>query len=492
MNKKILGLLFLLSFDLQGIEIYPRNIFLDRYEIIPPLGKIKSIATSNNKLFVISDTYLLIFDKSNLRLERTVYFSEEISLIGYDPFYDELWISSIDALLRYNINLGSLREYQFRDTIKGIGFTSEEVYIQSRSRYSLDRVSGKTKSVGNLPDNVIWYGSFDRKILDKYVFLNPFYYQDNLNETNDPFYRYEITAVYDDGMYLYVGTNQYGILKYNKVSLAKERIVYGPLSTTNLRLKKVGTEYYFISPSGFSHLSPGERNQWNYFRLSNEPGEFSIIGNEYFISFGGELKKIIGSVSIPVTDFRNNIITINFDEMNIYIGTNDGLYRLLMNTNEPFEFGPNRYPVHMIYPTPDQIFVGSENAIYRYDRVLEQWFRVMPWGARDVCELKSNLYFLTPENQLIRYYPGYDSVRDENDAPAIILPYFNILDIESDGVVLYCATGSGMNYFDPETQTYNPIYNLPRIKYNYVGIIGQDIIAIADRNIYRLPIKYRD
>ncbi|MEO0184147.1 MAG: hypothetical protein ABIL40_11825, partial [candidate division WOR-3 bacterium] len=59
-------------------------------------------------------------------------------------------------------------------------------------------------------------------------------------------------------------------------------------------------------------------------------------------------------------------------------------------------------------------------------------------------------------------------------------------------LVLYCATGSGINYFEPLSANYNPIYNLPRIKYNHVAVVDEYIIAVSDENIYRLARKYRD
>lgn len=493
MNKKNwVIILLVISLKLYAIDIYPQNIFLDHYEIIPPLGKIKSIATSVNKIFAISDNYLLFFDKNTLELIRTTYFSQDISLVAYDPFYDELWISSVNSIVRYNIISGGIREYQFSNFVKGIGLTQDKVYLISQKKISLDRMSGKFEIVSEFPENTVWYNIFEKKLLDNYRFLSPFFYQDNLGETNDPFYQYEITALYQDGIYLYVGTNKYGILRYNTVSLVKDRIIYGPLSTYNVKLKKFNDKYYFISEAGISSLSTNGKNLWSYFRLSKKPGDFLFIGNEYIISFGSQLTKISGAVSLPITHFGNNIITLNFDQTSIYVGTVDGMYKILKETREPIEFGPDRYPVYVIYPSNEQIFVGGEFATYRFDQRLNQWFQVMPWGTKDICEVKSNFYFLTVDNQLIKYKPFGDSILIDNDTNVILLPYFNIYDIDSDGKILYCATGSGINYFDPETQLYNPVYNLPRIKYNYVAVVNEDIIAVSDNCIYRLPIKYRD
>jgi len=353
-------------------------------------------------------------------------------------------------------------------------------------------VSGKFGIVSEFPEDTIWHRVFDKKLLNNYRFLAPFFYQDDLNETNEPFHQYEITALYNDGIYLYVGTNKYGILRYNTISLKKDRIIYGPLTTYNLKLKKFGSKYYFISDAGISSLSVVDRNEWSYFRLSKKSGDFLFIGNEYIISFGSQLTRVSGVVSAPIAQFQHSILTLNFDETNIYIGTDNGMYKILKETREPIEFGPDRYPVYVIYPTDEQLFVGGEFATYRFDRKLNQWFQIIPWGTKDICDVKSCFYFLTNNNQLVKYKPFEDSIITENEKIAIVLPYFNIYDIDSDGKTLYCATGSGINYLEPETELYNPIYNLPRIKYNYVAIVEEDIIAVSDDCIYRLPIKYRD
>jgi len=494
MNKKFFAftISFLFFINLGAVKIDPKNIFLDHYELIPPLGKVKSIATSINKLFAISNNYLLIFDKNDLQLIRTTYFNQEIFMLAYDQFYDELWIPSINTIIRYNINLGSIREYQFAEKIKGVGITPEKIYISSQGKYALDRTSGKLEQIAQFPQNIRWFKGFEEKELKNYKFLSPYYYQDALNETNDPFYQYEITTFYDDGMYLYVGTDRYGILKYNKVSLEKERVIYGPLTTSGQKLKKIGNDYYFISSVGFSRYKSGEQKSWQYFRLKDSPGDLIYFNDQLIVSYGNQLTKITGAVSMPLVQFRNTVLTLNFDEFSIYVGTDDGMYRILRESNEPLDFGPDRYPVYIIFPTKNQLFVGGEFATYRFDRSTNKWFPLLSRGAKDICEANHIIYFLTTDNQLIQYAPLHDYTLSENDTLPIVLPYFNIYDIDSDGKILYCATASGINYFDPERQLYNPVYNLPRIKYNYVAVIDEDIIAVSDQNIYRLPIRFRD
>ncbi len=491
-NYFVLFLFFLLYINLNAVEIYPQNIFIDHYALIPPLGKIKSIATSINKIFALSDNYLLIFDKNNLELLRSTYFNQDIFIVAYDQFYDELWITSVNAVIRYNLHLGSIREYQFTERIERLGIGPEKIYISALGKFALDRLTGKLEQVSIFPDNIRWFKGFDENELRKNKFLSPYYYWDDIRETNEPFYKYNITAFYDDGMDLYVGTDKYGLLKYNKISLEKQRIIYGPLTAAGQKLKKIGNRYYFISAYGISSYDVGVKKSWQYFRLKAQPYDLMILNDELIASYGNQLVKITGNVTMPITEFHNTVLNVSLDEFNIYVGTDNGMYKILKETNEPIAFGPDRYPVYIIFPSHDQLYVGGELATYRYDYETNKWFSIINRGTKDVCEINNMLYFLTTDNQLIQYSSTADLSLIKNDTLPIILPYFNIYDIDTDGKFLYCATASGINYFDPERQLYNPVYNLPRIKYNFVAVTDEDIIAVGDINIYRLPLQYRD
>ncbi len=493
MNKAIILLVSLsVCISLHAVEIEPGNIFLDHYELIPPLGKVKSMATSMNKLFAISDNYLLIFDRNDLHLTRVTYFKQEILFLAYDQFFDELWIASGNSILRYNISLGSIREYHFTSRAKGIGIAPEKVYISALERYALDRNTGKIEQVVKFPEGVRWFREFNKNEVREYKFLNPYFYQDGFGESNDPLYQYAITSLYDDGMFLFVGTEKFGILRYNKVSLEKVRVVYGPLSTTGVRLRKIGSEYYFVSSSGVSSTKSSNLKQWTYFRLRDGPGDLLYHNDQLIVSYGNQLTRISGNVSIPLTQFRNQILSLGMDNVNIYVGTDNGMYRIIKETTQPLEFGPDQNPVYVIHSVGDRLYVGGELALYLFDKQTEKWYTIFNRGVRDISEVATGLYFLTTDNQLIEYASIVDSAKAEQDTNIIILPYFNIYDIDSDGKILYCATGSGINYYDPETRLYTPLYQLPRIKYNYVGLIGDDIIAVSDYNIYRLSKQYRD
>ena len=154
-------------------------------------------------------------------------------------------------------------------------------------------------------------------------------------------------------------------------------------------------------------------------------------------------------------------------------------------------FGPDRYAVYVVYPMDNEIFVGSETGFYKYNREFNKWLKEISFGVKDIVELKGALYLLGVNNQIIKYKNiQHDSLK--SDTTWILLPYFNIYDIDTDGEVLYCASYAGINYYEPGTEFYKVIYNLPRIKYDYVFAVDNNILAVSDKNIYSLPIEYRD
>uniref|UniRef100_A0A7C4XL35 Uncharacterized protein n=1 Tax=candidate division WOR-3 bacterium TaxID=2052148 RepID=A0A7C4XL35_UNCW3 len=472
-----------------GIEIYPRNPFLEHYEIIPPLGRVTSLATSSQNFFATSDNYLLIFDKNTLHLKKSIFFSQVVDLIAYDNFFDEIWLRSNNLLLRFNPNLGSLREYYINFNFSAIGIAEEYLYLSGVKKYRLNRMSGELNEVSDFPKNVKWYKETKEEEIRNYKFLIPYYYLDGLEESQTPFERYPITSLYDDGMYLFVGTDRYGILRYNKLSYNKERIIYGPLGCEFRRARKFDNKYYLLSANGISIYNPGDE-KWQYRRTSGEPGDIILSDGDILITFGNQLVSFSGSIVTPISQFSNFVLTLNFDDESIYIGTNNGMYRLIKGSDTPFEFGPSRYAINAIHISKENIYVGGELGFYQYDKNEKRWYFLLNRGVKDICETEMGLYLLTADNQLVWYQKEISDSLRENETLWVLLPFFNIYDIETDRRFVYCATHAGVNYFDPLNKTYNPVYDLPRIRYNYIILTGEDILAISDKAIYRLPLRY--
>jgi len=481
----------LFTYIIFAVDIFPQNIFLDHYEVIPPLGTIKSIATSTIYLFAVSDNYLLIFDKQNLSLKRTVYFDQSIDLLAYDQGYDELWITSPSVIIRYNISLGSNREYPIPEYfINGIGVGNEYIYLEASKKYLLNKRSGEIKLVNSFPDNLRWYRRITEGDIKKYPFLTPYYYVDDPQESQTPFNRYGITAINDDGVELYIGTGGFGILKYNKISWQKLRIVYGPLDTKIRRVKKVGDSVYLISSKGISIYQKKDDN-WRYLRLTNEIGDFILQDSNFVVGIGNQISQLSGSFIFPINEFKAGVLYLSADNLYIYVGTNSGLFKIYRGSREAIQFGPDRYAVYAVYPTENSIYVGTEFSFYKYDARKYTWSELINRGIKKIVELKDEFYLLSVDNQLIKYQAmPKDSLK--SDTNWILLPYFNIYDIDTDKEVLYCASYAGIYYYNPTDGFYKMVYNLPRIKYNYIFVIEDNILTVSDRGVYRLPIKYRD
>jgi hypothetical protein len=427
-------------------------------------------------------------NKQPLTLEQTVQFDEAIDVVGYDQWYNDLWILQPRTIIRFTISSYSLREYEIPNGIHTFAIDQDYVYLVGQQDYALEKRTGEVTTVNTFPDHVTWYGKSTSPDLQNYPFLMPYYYTDEQSESQDPFRQFPITALYDDGMFLYVGTQGYGLLKYNKVSWQKQRSIYGPLDLRIRSVRKFSERIYFVTAGGISYYTPGENN-WTYQRFTRDMIDIVPLQDYVVVSFQNRLSRIDGSMVTTISNFPTSILSVSEDEKNVYVGTRTGLFKIIKGTNESVPFGPDRYAVYAIHPTANAVFVGDEFAFYRYDRAEDAWSRLLQFGIKDIVEITDDMYLLGVNNQLIRYR---DMQTVSEDTNWILLPYFNIYDIDTDNDVLYCASHAGMYYYEPTTELYKVIYNLPREKYDNVFVINDTLITSAERVIYKLPITYRD
>jgi hypothetical protein len=483
----------LILFFLLQLNIHPQNPAWDHYTIIPSLGNIRSIATSDLNVFAASDQSLLFIDKINFNFEKSVFFDCELTLIGYDNYTSDLWIACPEQIIRFNTQSYTLRAYPVPEEIQRFALDVKNVYFESvktGQKFALDKIIGTRTGINNFPPNLKWYGKTKASDIRQYPFLSPYYYYDEPDVSQVPFQHYPITSIYDDGMYLYVGTDRYGLFKYNKTSWEKQRIIYGPIDTYIKTVKKFEDNIYFLSASGISCFQEKDR-KWQYLRLDKMATDVTAVANEIFLARDNRVIRTSGNMEFPVGDFNNDVLTLNSDSGYIYAGTRSGLFKIERGTNNEIPFGPDRYAVYYVYPTEDAVYAGGEFALYKYSRGDETWTTVFNFGVKDIVELKDDIYALGTNNQIMRS-PGTHTDSLTPDSSWILLPYFNIYDIDADDEVLYCATYAGIYYYEPDASLFRVIYNLPRIPYEYVFIIDGTLIAVSRNAVYSLPLEYRD
>ena len=186
-----------------------------------------------------------------------------------------------------------------------------------------------------------------------------------------------------------------------------------------------------------------------------------------------------------------DILAIDSDSSYIYAATLSGLFRIAQGTSIEMPFGPQRYAVYYVYPTEEAVYAGGEFALYKYSRDDRTWTTALGFGVKDIVRLQDDIYALGTNNQIMRVLDEpVDSLAP--DSGWVLLPYFNIYDIDTDGDVLYCATYSGIYYYVPEASLYRIIYNLPRMQYDYVSVINDQLVAVGKNSIYSLPLEHRD
>jgi len=470
-----------------SLDIAPQNVLWDHYTIIPPLGEVKSIAASPLSLLVISDNNLLIFEKYSLKLKKTLHFNDQnIYLLAYDRYSNEFWILGEKSIIRLTMPTYTLREYPVPEQAERLGVSRNYLYLDGVKNFSFDKRNGVTKLIQVFPEGIEWYKKTGDADIKKYPYLTPYYYFDEAKETQTPFARFRITALYDDGMDIYVGTRGYGILKYNKISWQKKRIIYGPLDLHIRQVKKFDDKVYFVSHLGLSFFTAGT-DEWHYHRFVRGINNILLSNKELIITLGGEISRIDKGMTFTISTLTTDVLCLSADETSFYIGTSTGLYKLYKGTNDPMQFGPEGHAIYCVLPADGQIYAGGEFGFYRYDRDKKKWNKELNFGVKEIVQIKDVLYLLSTNNQLIKYRQGEDT-----DTNWVLLPYFNIYDIDSDDEVLYCATFAGIYYYEPDTELYKVIYNLPRIKYDYVFVTGENIISVSNSAIYSLPIEHRD
>lgn len=471
---------------LLSITISPQNPFGDRYTLTPPLGTIKSLCTSTLSLYAINDNYVLICDKYDLSLQRTIHFDTDIYLIGYDQYFDDLWITGSSTLFRFSALSYMVREFPIHGEVTRLGIDQDFVYLDGIRKFSFNKRSGELIQIGGFPSNLTWFSRTQTADLKNYPFLSPYYYYDENDMSDAPFTQFPITALYDDGMYLYVGTESFGILKYNKVSWQKERLIFGPLNTKIMRVRTFGERIFFITSDGLSYFSPRDHN-WRYQRYSNQLADIVPSGSSVIIGMGTQLAEQSGNIVMRVSTVTSDILSLASDASYLYLGTRAGLFRLYHGTQEPFPFGPDRFAVYAIHPTESAVYAGSETGFYQYDRTDKIWSKALPFGVKDIAPLRDELFLLSTNNQLIRYNPTIPG-----DTNWVLLPYFNVYDIDSDSEVVFCASYAGVYYYEPKAEQYRVIYNLPRILYEHIFVVSDSLFAVSTDNIYTLPLRFRD
>ncbi len=469
--------------------ISPNIFFQENYQIVPPLGKIKSIAVTPFEVIAVSDDYLLIFNRNPFQMKSCYSFDQPIELVGYDDEYNEIWISGLKKMLRFNTHSSMLREYPISENIDRFGIATDYILIDGPSDYSIEKRTGIIKKIGAFPGTIKWSQKMNNNDIKKYPWLSPYEYYDEINQSQIPNISFPITAIADGGMEIFVGTDRFGLLKYNSVSWQRERSVFGPLGRNIRQVRRFEDKIYFVSETGISFLPHGTKN-WQYLRTRSQTNSFQIFKGIPVFGWRMNLINFENGVSITLNSAPEEIITLESDNDILYIGTQQGMFTLTKISGNISPFGPSKYSVYAIRPSYDRILVGGEFGLYNYTRNDSSWSQVIPFGIKDIASFKDEYFLLGLNNQLIRYRPIKNN--DNVDTNWIMLPYFNIYDIDADSEVVYCATYSGVYYYEPETELFKVIYNLPRIKYDYVFIVDQNIIAVSTKGIFQISNFFRD
>lgn len=467
---------------LTGIVVQPDRAAGDRYGIVAPLGRIASIATSIDRVFCVSDHYLVIMNRRRMTNTDVYRFDRPVQLGAYDMWFADLWLVTADTLVRFTPFSGSVRSFPLTVRVDSFAVGADALYAGGGELYRIDRSTGTTTPVAEVPAGLTWHKALTAGQLRRYPFLTPFHYRDPMAESTDPLRIYPITALHEDGVELYVGTNGYGLLRYNTLSLQMERAVYGPRSLGINDVRILGDDLYLAGDEGLSILGPSR--QWRYAATALPVQDVVAIDSTLLVNEGQVLARLDKGLRFPLLSPAARITALTATDSAIYVGTTQGIMIWHALTGAQTLLARSEQAVQAIAVHEDRLYAGTSTAWLRYLPESGSWRPVINQGIAEAVGVGAWLYLRGDNRQLLR-------LSGENDQWEL-LPYYNINDIATDGTDLYCATVLGLSYLEASSGLMRYIVGLPREEYQRVVVHANMIYAFSRDRLYTLPTTVRD
>lgn len=336
------------------------------------------------------------YDKLFKRWEYPISVSDglisgKILVCGYDKYSDCLWIVTPNGFQKYNPSVRSselfLNVTQRTQGIHSIGIGEKAVwFVSDVDIIKFDRETEEWHHVATTPTNLVWWGRKSLAALNssRYTFLSPYYYLDsNLVE-------YEITAIAENDGYLWVGTDGYGVWRYDLLTFEGEHLLYGLAKD---RVDCIGKDGDTLWVGGINGESNGitlwdRRNErFKYFETPHTLGlksenVYAITVGEDFVGFGTDQ-----GISLydkkenrwwTYTIFEglpsNEVISLEHDSSYIFCGTDFGLSVLDIETRN-VQFAPQlgNSRINDILKKGDTILFATDHGVFFIDKRDTSW-----------------------------------------------------------------------------------------------------------------------
>jgi len=448
-----------------------------RYLEIPPMGTIASIAASPNQLLLVNDQRLVFLSKSeHYRIVYAYEPPEHPVLVGYDIEYGDFFVVGTEHFYRVNEFTYSVRSYGVPRALAIIGIAVGPGYIYWHDGLTLLRLNkrnGKVESTAAVPPEAKWFRLAGSQDLRAFPFLSPYYYQDSR------FNRYSITALAEDGMDLYVGTDGYGLFKYHRLTWEKSHITFSPYTSPVRRLLKRPEGLYFVGDFAVSWYD-ASGDSFTNLRFDNRIDDLIPLENKLYVGSANRLLSYEGSFVYPISEPIENVRLFRQDGADILYATRNGLYKLNVRVNSVEHLGLEDAGINAILVDSAAIYAAGERGFFRFERATAKWERLMNLPLLDALQFHDQYYFIAATRQLFVLSSTTDTIRP--------LPYMNITCFETDGRLLYLGTALGLAVYEPARRIYRTAPYLPKEKINALALTEDAIWLVTDRSILKMAL----
>lgn len=446
-----------------------------------------SIYPDTRYVWVASDGGVVIYDKlfHRWRIPHTrTPFPSDIKIMIADASSGDIWFVTKSLLGSYNPVFQDCKIYNLPEqNPNSIGVMRKYAYVKyDRQIYEFNKFSGEFKRLDGAPAGIVWY---PKDSPQNYPFLAPYFVQDRKLK------RYYMTSAARDGEDLWVGTQGYGLYKYNIYTYEPTHCIFGPGNKCVNVMLKDGDIFWFGGISGNVITRWDRKNdEWTYFSVEDNYGILStsitsITATEKYAWFG--TKEGVTRYEKSSGDFQtytvfdglpsNFVLSLAADSLSLWVGTIQGLVR--MEDGNVIEKALSGVSINDILVRDNETWVASSRGVFRKKKKWQP-FRdpngILSLETEKVIEDRGRFFFATKMGLVI-----YANGKFQRFTYPVYLPGDRIFSITTDSNNIWIGTNNGVIKYDEQmkvgeryTSTNSPlkgdIYSmLVNGKYIYFG-----------------------
>ncbi len=477
MSRKIsvLFLLFL-SFGLIG-----QVLDIDNSLYYPPFHNIVSLQRFGTVMYIASTSGILKYDLSNNKRVFVMKPNENfhpIIINGFfvHPYYPLEIVLTRNYIYFYYPKMNVYKKHRhlmghYSKDIDKIGFSPYKTYIKFKDGTIISRLNSELQWYkDSLPDdNIEWFPKI-------YMF-------DSKDKKN-------ISVVYRDDPYLWVGTHDKGVYYYNGLyEKLISHIRMGPLSVKNLSLFKDGDTVYVGGNRvrSFLKLEFPDSMKWNYVNFSHDI-VYDIFGfsryedTVYFYGYhkcwayyDDAVKEVFEDTTVNILfyDRKNNIV---FTDK--YFTVNNDTLRVFNNRVRFCSF----YNDTLMFTVKDTLYIWGNGDLWKFDLFDLQRVYTVACDSNSIIISEDAHVFLLDKKETKAYQ--WDYISPSRVTSIVKKGNYIFLSTEGDGLlVLNTKTGRWGKYNEKNGLISNFIYSMVEIHNGLLLSVQGGLIFIPFKEV---------